>query len=188
VALITVGPACDPEQPASTPFAQLMPLSYFAHQLAQHRGLQTFLTAPPAECACPVSGTPPESLAFDSPRVVAAARTTRSILIQRSAVNNCRTPVAIPAFRIRFRSPSGPLRPAANARTISSSLCPFLGVFFPSAFAQRITSGPRSQLSDCLVFGFWVILTQLLEAWKRRKEAVLIFEWKLRRVENLNAL
>jgi len=46
---------------------------------------------------------------------------------------------------------------------IFSSLCPFLGIRPPSAFVQRTTSGGRTQLSPCLIFGFWVkIVTHIL--------------------------
>jgi len=39
---------------------------------------------------------------------------------------------------------------------IFSSLCPFLGIRPPSAFVQRTTSENQTQLSCCLIFGFWV--------------------------------
>jgi phospholipid/cholesterol/gamma-HCH transport system permease protein len=55
---------------------------------------------------------------------------------------------------------------------IFSSLCPFLGIRPPSAFVQRTTSENQTQLSCCLIFGFWVRLVACFQGMRTRGGAV----------------
>jgi hypothetical protein len=65
---------------------------------------------------------------------------------------------------------------------ICSSVCPFRGIYPPSASVQRTISRRRTQLSPCLIFGFWVKrqLSQNSAVSHEGFSPVLLFSWVFR--------